>query len=335
MKIPTIQTVALSFTLCLSFAAAAGSYTGKHTAGTAYSGAGVSVRGGHYGSYSGPGVSVRGGHYGSYSTREHHSTGHGSRYGYRYHGYGRHSSYRYGRGYYGSRSYSYHGYRRHGYYGYYPGLVWGILSIPARIVDGFLGYPYYYPHRRYVLPSTGQYGDQRVATIAGSAQDVGPMGATGPGWVLLSNGQYGQAEDIFSRDSRYRPSDGVAKIGLSLSAAAGGDLDRGIWAMRRAARIDPESLVYVTLEQPLQVGVNRLLGRYKKKLERSPRDPDTAFMLASLSYLLGDDSGAQRAIEDAIRYGDNSPSAQNLELLIKDRQSGGESPAPSPLPSRG
>lgn len=316
--------VVVSLTLCVSFTAGARTYAASHGAAWVAS--------------SGTGVSVRGAHHSSYSTRGHVGTRYRHQYGGRY-GYGHHSSYRYQRHFYGPRSYGPrdYGYRSHRYYGYSPGLVWGLLSIPARVIDGLFGYPYYYsyPQRRDVRQYDAGYGDGALQSGAPSYRDDGPMGATGPGWVLLVNGQYGQAQDIFSRDARFRPSDGVAKIGLSLSAAAGGDLERGTWAMRRAARIDPESLVYVTMEKPLRLKVDRLVKRYRQQLERSPRDYDTAFMVASLSYLLGEDSAAQRAIEDAIRYGDNSPSAQNLALLIRDRQPSGEPPASSTTPERG
>lgn len=324
MKLSIIQLVVLSMTFFVSFTVGARTYAGGHSSASVTS--------------SSTGVSVRRSDHGSHSSRGHFGSGYRHAYGSRY-GYGHSSSYRYQRHYFGRRSYGPrdYEYRPDAYYGYYPGLVWGVLSIPARIIDGLFGYPYYYAHpqRHAVRQYDVRYGNEAFEPSAQAYQGDGPMGTTGPGWVLLANGQYGQAQDIFSRDAHFRPSDGVAKIGLSLSVAAGGDLERGTWAMRRAARIDPESLVYVALERPLRLQVDKLVKRYRQKLERAPRDPDTAFMVASLSYLLGKDSAAQHAIDDAIRYGDDSPSAENLELLIRDRQAGGEAPASSTIPERG
>ena len=308
METHTIQIVAALLLCTASTSAMAGKYAGNQGAAASR--------------YSGTGLSSSGSHYRSYSTRGFSSTRYRHRYGHPY-GYGYHSSYRNKHNdYFRPRShrYSRHGYRVHGSYGYYPGLVWGILSIPGRIIDGFFGYPYYYPHGRYPPQGADQSSDKRPAMGVASYGDVGPMGATGPGWVLLANGHYAQAGDIFSRDVRYRPSDGVARVGLSLSAAAGGDLERGVWAMRRAVQVDPEALVYVTLEASLQDRVDALVKRYQRQLERSPSDTDAAFMLASLSYLLGDDLTARRSIDEAVRYGDESQSTESLKRLIAGRQ---------------
>lgn len=242
------------------------------------------------------------------------------------HSYGRHSyghSYRYG----GSHGYPYYGYRRYGYGGgYYPysrGLAYGLLSIPGRVITGLFGGPYNersYADKPEVTPAVAPRTD------GGAANQSSQHAQAGAGWALLSDGHYARALSVFGREAQSNPTAGKPKVGYALATAAGGDLGRGVWAMRRAARIDPQSMEYVDLDPRLAAELDRLTLQYQANLERDQHDQESAFMVASLRYLAGDLETARSALEKAVEYGDDHASTQNLARLIEQGSTSGTSP---------
>ena len=86
--------------------------------------------------------------------------------------------------------------------------------------------------------------------------------------------------------------------------------------MRRALGVDPESIHYMTLDEPLRVRVTQLITRYRDSPGAAVRNAEAAFMLASLHYLLGDTDSARTAIDQAIADGDRSSGTGNLKRLI-------------------
>jgi hypothetical protein len=279
---------------------------------------------------------------------------HGGHHGYGYYGgqYGGHYRYSYGRHRYGYYPYRYGGHYRYSYgrrYGYYPyrsgghyhgGLVHGLLSIPSTIVGSLFGYhrsPGYHggaygnhstappataPGGNGVPPSGGGYGGNSTAPPAtgpggnGASRNSGPGTIDGGGWARLAEGRYSQALAIFAAEASNRPNAGRPKVGYALSTAASGDLRRGVWAMRRALRIDPESMHYMTLDEPLRTQVTQIVTRYRDNPGPAVRNAEAAFMLASLHYLLGDTDSARTAIDLAVADGDRSSSGGNLKRLI-------------------
>jgi hypothetical protein len=208
----------------------------------------------------------------------------GGHYGYSYgrHGYG-YSRYRYGGRYrysYG-RSYGYDRYRYSGAYGRYP-------TTP---------------------PAAGPGGN-------GGSRNRGSGTIDRGGWARLAEGRYSQALAIFAAEASNRPNAGRPKVGYALSTAAGGDLRRGVWAMRRALRIDPESMHYMTVEEPLRSRVVQLITRYRDNPGRTVPSAEATFMLASLHYLLGNTNSARTAIDRAAAGGDRASSTGNLKRLI-------------------
>ncbi|MBI2509683.1 MAG: hypothetical protein HYV99_06905, partial [Betaproteobacteria bacterium] len=129
----------------------------------------------------------------------------------------------------------------------------------------------------------------------------------------------------FAVEAESNPTRGVPKVGYALAAAAGGDLGRGVWAMRRALRINPRSVEYIVIDDRLRPQVEQLASRYQQDLESAGPDPGSAFMLASLRYLLSDTEAARNSIEQALQGGDRSDSARNLKQLIDQRAGQGGS----------
>ncbi len=242
------------------------------------------------------------------------------------HGHHRHGGYGYGhyghghRG-YGHRSYypSYGSYRHH--YSYQP-YRYRSSYRPSYRYGG--GYSSNYRPRSY---SSNTYSGGAAALVPNTKQpyttrrpvDVDPNSMGSHGWTLLAGGNSGAALSAFGEQATANPNKGEPKIGYALSAAVGGDLSTAAWAMRRACRADPNAMRYVHLNEQLQSRVGQLVERYQGILDRSPNNRESAFMLASLHYLLGDTHSAHTEINLAVQYGDRDHSTTNLRRLIDER----------------
>ncbi|MFT7460533.1 MAG: hypothetical protein ACI909_003221 [Planctomycetota bacterium] len=139
-------------------------------------------------------------------------------------------------------------------------------------------------------------------------------------WELLLQGQTRIALKQFSNDAMIYPKSGLPKIGYALAAAASGDLKQGVAAMRRAYKIDPESLHYYQVDHRLLPLVDNLIGQYQYSLSQRGRRKDEAFMVAALSYLIHDYPTAHQAMERAKRDGDRSPGLRNLGNFLEEAQ---------------
>tara|TARA_R110002073_G_scaffold182544_7_gene340808 strand:+ start:120 stop:755 length:636 start_codon:yes stop_codon:yes gene_type:complete len=142
------------------------------------------------------------------------------------------------------------------------------------------------------------------------------------GWHLLTQNKAGEALSVFAGQVMQHRNDGVYKVGYALSTAMQGDLERAAWAMRRAFRIDPNSLHYVKIEEPLRARIDNLIAEYNSRLNYSDgnNNSDSAFMIAALNYLIHNEILARSAIEEAVnKAGDSSQSAQNLYSLVVKR----------------
>ncbi len=229
----------------------------------------------------------------------------GYSYGQHGYGYGRSYGYGYGRGYgYSYRPYyrSY-GYGRHGY--------------------GYLGYtyrPYYRPHYAYRSYGYPHHPDSAASTppVAANTAPAGDGSAVYRGaWASLAEGHYARALAAFVDEASSHPNQGRPKVGYALSAAAGGDLVRGVWAMRRALRIDPDAMHYVTVDGALRHRVEQLIARYVESADYALDDAEATFMLASLYYLLRESDSARNAVKVALAGDASSPSTVNLGRIIE------------------
>ncbi len=236
--------------------------------------------------------------------------------GYGY-GYGRSYGYGYGRGYgYSYRPYyrSY-GYSRHGY--------------------GYLGYtyrPYYRPHYAYRSYGHPHHPDSAASTPPAAAitTPAGDGSAVYRGaWASLAEGHYARALAAFVDEASSHPNQGRPKVGYALSAAANGDLVRGVWAMRRALRVDPDAMQYVTVDGALRHRVEQLIARYVESADYALDDAEATFMLASLYYLLRESDSARNAVKVALAGDASSPSTVNLGRIIERDLTGADAQAPA------
>ena len=222
--------------------------------------------------------------------------------------------YRYGSGYYGSHGhYGYSGsyrYGRHGSYSYYPNKYYQrnhYRYFPSR---SYQQYPRSYsitiPAKIRVYGSNGvQYSNTEYSGINSSA------------WQTLGQGQYSAALNVFANEAQSHPDSGVPKAGYALATAANGDLERGVWAMRRAFRIDPDSLHYLQLDEKSHLLVDDLISQYSSY--KNDGIADKGFIISALYYLKHDYSAAKKAIINAQQYGDKSSSITNLQRLINQQ----------------
>ena len=144
-------------------------------------------------------------------------------------------------------------------------------------------------------------------------------GINSSAWQTLGLGQYSAALNVFAEESQSHPNSGVPKAGYSLATAANGDLERGVWAMRRAFRIDPDSLHYLQLDEKNYLLVDNLIGQYSSQKIEGSDGKD--FMISALHYLKHDYSAAKQSIINAQQYGDKSSSITNLQRLIDQQLS--------------
>ena len=87
----------------------------------------------------------------------------------------------------------------------------------------------------------------------------------------------------------------------------------GVWAMRSAFRIDPESLNNLTLDARLEVIVKDLITKYMNDRQDTLAMVAREFMIASLYYLLGDNESAGKSLP----VEDTDSSTENLSRLIE------------------
>ncbi len=258
------------------------------------------ARPGNYGGHS------RYGHHGGghYSGPSHHRGLHYSRYG--HHGGGHYSRY----GGHGGYQYSRRGRHSGGLhlgFGHQRGHDIGLKNQNAHRY-GSSGYESPY------LASPPRTGGTAGSSDAYPAPTDGPASIA---WRLLSDGDFSEALRRFADRARRNPTEGAPKVGYALSYAAIGDLGQGVWAMRRAFRVDPASTHYIGIDDRLRPMIRTLLERYQGASAPNGDAKDAAFMLASLHYLLRDLDHARSAIERAIEEGDRTESTANLARQIE------------------
>jgi len=257
--------------------------------------------------------------------------------GYLHFGYGHHDEHggygHYGYGYpfyFGLHSYYGHHYYGHHYYGHhYYGHHYGYAYPYYGHYYGGYSFPYdRYSYREPYDSNDDHYSGDSSSDYRSHDYDRGHGRNTyGHGWTLLGNNRASAALTDFGRQAQAAPNKGGPKVGYALASADLGRLDRGVWAMRRALRIDPESLHYVALDRHMDAKVDQIIHQYQNRYDQhkqssSLRDADTAFMLASLHYLKRDMQAARKHINQAMLANHVSASTKNLRILI-DQERGG------------
>lgn len=201
-------------------------------------------------------------------------------------------------------SYGHYGYRKYGGHSYYPGKYYRRNH-------------YDYPRRNYLksysftVPANIKvYTDSNLNQHSNTAYS----GINSSAWQTLSQGQFSLALNFFAQEAQSHPNSGIPKAGYALATASRGNLEKGIWAMRRAFRIDPDSLHYLQLDEKGHVLINNLIGQYSINTNN-----DQAFMISALYYLKHDYIAAKKSIGSAQQYGDESSSFINLQRLVNQQ----------------
>ena len=221
-------------------------------------------------------------------------------YGGRHHGH-------YGHGYRHSGHYGYYGYRKYGGHSYYPRKYYR---------RRYYGYSYR-RHNNYsksyfnTVPVYSQFNNESNGNQYSSSEN---NGINSLAWQTLAEGQYRAALNSFAGEAQSHPNSGVPKAGYALATASGGNLERGIWAMRRAFRIDPNSLHYIQLDEKGHLLIDNLIAQYSS--QKNDTDAGQSFMISALHYLKHDYDAAKKSITNAQQYGDESSSSTNLQSLV-------------------
>ena len=216
---------------------------------------------------------------------------------------------------YGSRHYGHYGYGHNKHYGYrsygrrsyYPYKHYGRrhYSYPTR------RYNYYPKSYVYISPI---YIQQNLPIKEHQYSSGEYVGANSSAWQTLAQGEHRAALNSFAIEAQSHPNSGVPKAGYALATASVGELKRGIWAMRRAFRIDPGSLHYLQLDKNGHLLIDDLIVQYSA--QENTGNLDQAFMVSALHYLKQDYVAAKQAITSVEQYGDKSASFTNLQGLI-------------------
>lgn len=223
-------------------------------------------------------------------------------------------------GYYGQYGYRHHGYYRHYRHHYYGGHSY----FPGRY---YRRNRYDYPRRRYSKFRKSYYFSAPVYTqlnnnYAGQILSAQNVGIDSSAWQILKQGQYSKALTLFAQEAQSYPNSGVPKVGYALATASGGDLDRGIWAMRRAFRIDPDSLHYLQFDEKGHAVIDNLIRQYSST--GNGAEVDQAFMISALYYLKHDYITAKKSIASVQHYTGKRSSYANLQRLIDQQLQGQE-----------
>ena len=145
--------------------------------------------------------------------------------------------------------------------------------------------------------------------------------AAGTGWTHLANGQPALAQTAFASDIAAGGSPGIARVGYSLAAADGGDLTRGVWAMRRAFEADKDMAASLMMDDEMSELAARVTRLYERRMEDNGVNSDDAFMLAAMYQLQGDPEMAMMAMDYALKANDTQISTSNLNQLIESEMS--------------
>ena len=208
-----------------------------------------------------------------------------------------------------------------------------MAAIADTVTDN--GYSHYYrqpPYRAYIVTSPFSTGS---TTLARPVQGHGPYAvyrernpqtvpapAAEPaqGWQLLEAGDYERSLSAFAQEATAAPDEGSAKVGYALAAAGAGQLERGVWAMRRAFRIDPNAAGDLHINEQLKPTLRQLARQYAYVPREFADEAGAAFMTAALYYLLHDPTEAQAALDLAEQLGDRKASTAQLQQLIAQQQ---------------
>ena len=143
-----------------------------------------------------------------------------------------------------------------------------------------------------------------------------PTIASSSGWGLLADSKISDASNAFASNinSNFKP--GESRVGFALAAAASGNLDLGVEAMKRAFALNSTEVGSLMFDDKLLPMVEDLTREYETRMETVSSKNDDAFMLAAMYQMQGDPEMASMAM-DYIKYANSETGTANLASLIK------------------
>ncbi len=211
-------------------------------------------------------------------------------------------------GHYGHNGYGHYGYRKYGGHNYYPHKYYQYGQYSYYPSRSYQKYPK--SHTLAVPDNIKVYSDNNETLHSNSFHSR----INSRAWQTLTQGEYRTALNIFAQEAQSYPNSGIPKVGYALATASSGNLERGVWAMRRALRIDPTSLHYLQLNEKGRVLIEYLIHQYSS--QENQTNFNQAFMVSALHYLIHDYVAAKKSIASAQQYGEKSPSFTNLQKLV-------------------
>lgn len=160
---------------------------------------------------------------------------------------------------------------------------------------------------------TTRYVSPEVVTVL-QAQGGGYHANIDFAWSALTQGEYLTALQSFAIAAESQPQSGGPKTGYSLASASTGNLQKGVWAMRRALRIDSEALLQLQLTDNVNRLIAQLIDQYNAQAYHD--QADAAFMVSALHYLQQNYQAAKQALVQAEQLGDESASFRQLQRLV-------------------
>ena len=179
-------------------------------------------------------------------------------------------------------------------------------------------YPRYYPYGYPVYRPYG-YSSPAYSYEEPVYSKNKPYGIDSLGWTYLAQGNFRAAINVFANDIESYPDAGIPKVGFALASAAAGNLKIGMLSMRKAFRVDPDSIHTLYFDEQLLAIINDLIEEYEYELQKNNKSPDEAFMVSALHYLKYNYGSAHEAINRAITDGDKSPSMGELHRLVDEQ----------------
>jgi len=182
-------------------------------------------------------------------------------------------------------------------------------------------YRYYYGYPSYWAWGYGGYGGYwgAPASRRGYARET----ETERGFRYLVEGDRKRAVSTFAKLAESRPDEALPKLGYAIAMSELGDVQLGVWAMRRAIRTDAGALLRPPVDPSLRPRIRALLDLYHPTNPdptgpEPPHGDDAHFMVAALLWVLGDVAGASSATEWALADGDDHESTRVLARAIAD-----------------
>ncbi len=142
---------------------------------------------------------------------------------------------------------------------------------------------------------------------------------SGTGWDQLAQGQPLQASQTFASTLNAGQA-GHARVGFALAAADSGDLNQGVWAMRRAFALDCDSVCKMLLDEKLRPTAERVTRAYEERMSSANSNmKDDAFMLAAMYQMQGDPEMATMAMDYVKKANAFDEGSRNLNKVIGEQ----------------